>query len=185
MKNSKLLNKSLVAIAALCCFGAAQANNFSKSAYDGARKDIETTYKAEKDSCDKQTGNAKDICVEQAKANEKVAKARLEFNYTGKPTDEARLAEAQSDGRYEVAKEKCDDLAGNAKDVCVKEAKAAHDSAKADLKAHKKIVNAEQDALDTKMTAEYKVAKEKCDGLSGDAKDTCVASAKARYNQSW
>jgi len=84
-----------------------------------------------------------------------------------------------------VAKEKCDDLAGNAKDVCVKEAKAAHDSAKADLKAHKKIVNAEQDALDTKMTAEYKVAKEKCDALSGDPKDTCVASAKARYNQSW
>jgi hypothetical protein len=34
-----------------------------------------------------------------------------------------------------VAKEKCDDKAGNEKDVCVKEAKAALVRAKADAKA--------------------------------------------------
>ena len=40
---------------------------------------------------------------------------------------------------YKVAMEKCDDKAGNLKDVCIKEAKAAMKSAKADAKANKKV----------------------------------------------
>ena len=35
----------------------------------------------------------------------------------------------KAEAEYEVAKERCDDLAGNAKDVCVKDAKAAHERA--------------------------------------------------------
>ena len=35
---------------------------------------------------------------------------------------------------YDVAKEKCDELSGNSKDVCVKEANAALVKAKADAK---------------------------------------------------
>ena len=31
----------------------------------------------------------------------------------------------KADAEYDVAKERCDDLAGNAKDVCQKDAKAA------------------------------------------------------------
>jgi len=33
------------------------------------------------------------------------------------------------------------------------------------------------------MVAQYKVAKEKCDALSGDAKDQCVKDAKLKYHQ--
>jgi hypothetical protein len=69
-----------------------------------------------------------------------------------------------------VAKERCDDSAGNVKDVCVKEAKAAHVSAKADAKAQEKIVDAHKDAAVDKRDAEYAVAKEKCDALSGNTK---------------
>ena len=36
---------------------------------------------------------------------------------------------------YDVAKERCDDLAGNAKDVCQKDAKASLEKAKANAKA--------------------------------------------------
>ena len=42
------------------------------------------------------------------------------------------IAKAEAD--YRVAKEKCDDSAGNAKDVCLKEAKAAEAAAKAEAK---------------------------------------------------
>jgi hypothetical protein len=38
-------------------------------------------------------------------------------------------------------------------------------------------------ARDTKLEAQYKVAKERCDALSGDAKEACVKDAKARYGQ--
>ena len=54
-----------------------------------------------------------------------------------KPSNETRhavsIAKAEAD--YSVAKEKCDDKAGNAKEVCIKEAKAAEARAKADAKA--------------------------------------------------
>jgi hypothetical protein len=38
---------------------------------------------------------------------------------------------------YDVAKEKCDDMSGDAKNACVKQAKDQHDSAKADIKRMK------------------------------------------------
>jgi len=38
---------------------------------------------------------------------------------------------------YEVAKEKCDEQAGDAKDACVNQAKANHEKAKAQIKAMK------------------------------------------------
>jgi hypothetical protein len=90
-----------------------------------------------------------------------------------------------------VAKEKCDDLAGNTKDVCIKEAKAARESAKADAKADRKVSDARsnanearRDAQEDKRDAQYKVAVEKCDSFSGDAKDRCVRDAKTRFGKS-
>lgn len=41
---------------------------------------------------------------------------------------------AMADANYAVAKEKCDDFAGNVKDVCVKESMAAAVTAKATQK---------------------------------------------------
>jgi hypothetical protein len=40
-----------------------------------------------------------------------------------------------------------------------------------------------QDAKEDKMQADYKVALEKCDALSGAAKDACVADAKTKYRK--
>jgi len=80
--------------------------------------------------------------------------------------------------------QRCDDLAGNNKDVCVKEAKAAKETALADAKAGKKIHDARTDAADQKRDADYKVATEKCDALAGDAKSNCIAQAKANFGKS-
>jgi hypothetical protein len=66
-----------------------------------------------------------------------IAKAELEFNYTSKPSDSAKIAIAKADADYDVAKEMCDDKKGNDKDVCVKDAKAAHAKAIAEAKASK------------------------------------------------
>jgi len=89
----------------------------------------------------------------------------------------------RADAEYKTAKDACDAKSGNDKDVCIKQAKANHDQAKADAKAHLKSQNAMADARDTKLESQYKVAKERCDSLSGDAKDACIKQAKARYGQ--
>ncbi|MFG6466219.1 hypothetical protein [Roseateles sp. BYS87W] len=181
----KLQLRSTHLLCALTLFGLAgvASANLAQPAYGMAKDEVKAMYKIERDKCDSLSGNAKDVCVERAKGQEKVALANLEYQHTGRTKDRNDYLEARYEARYQVAKEMCDDKAGNAKDVCVTEAKAAHDKAKADLKANKKIAEAENDAMEAKLKADYKVANERCDSLGGYAKDSCQASAKARYFQ--
>ena len=167
----------------------------SKDARDQAYKSAEAQYKTDKESCKSLTGNAKDICMEEAKGKEKVAKAEADAAYKNTPKAREAARVARADSSYNVAKEKCDDQTGNAKDVCVKEAKAAHVKAKADAKVDRvaadttktsveKTAAARKDAAEDKRDADYKVAIEKCDALAGAAKDNCVKDAKTRYGKS-
>jgi hypothetical protein len=184
----------------------AMAQSMTKDNYKAGKDAISAEYKSTAAGCSSFSGNAKDICVAGAKGREKIALADLEVSYT--PTVatyyEARVARAEAD--YGVARQRCDDKAGNVKDVCVEEAKAAQTEAKADAKAQMKTTNANvvadtksaearteaytktaearKDATTDKMDAEYKVAREKCDTFSGSAKDSCVNQAKARFGKS-
>jgi hypothetical protein len=90
---------------------------------------------------------------------------------------------AQADADYKTAKEGCKARDGNDKDVCMKEAKAAHVRTTADAKAKRKAGAAMADAREDKNDANYKVAKEKCDAMSGDPKDACIRDAKMKYHQ--
>lgn len=173
-----------LAIAAMAVGSSSFAAQASKDDYKARKAQISDMYKADKKACGSLAGNAKDICMEEAKGKEKVAKADAEYQYTAKPKDAQKLAQAKADASYAVAKERCDDLAGNPKDVCVQEAKAAHVSAKADAKVRKDVAVSRNDAADEKRDAMYKVAAEKCDALSGDAKTACIKTAKSRYGKS-
>jgi len=167
----------------------------SKDAYDTIVKNADMQYKTDKDACASRSGNAKDICLAEASGKEKVAKADAEAAYKNTPKlrEDARVTRAEA--TYDVAKEKCDDLSGNSKDVCVKEANAALVKAKADAKvdrvaaetrldAETKQIDARNEATKNKRDADYKVAIEKCDALAGTAKDSCVSGAKVQYGKS-
>lgn len=96
---------------------------------------------------------------------------------------EYKAAMDRAESAYDLAKDNCDKLSGNAEDVCEKQAKADRKQAEADAKAQYKSssdgVGAQEDARD----AHYEAAKEKCDYLSGDAKDACISQAKVKHNQ--
>ena len=115
------------------------------------------------------------------------------YENTAKARESARLALAQAN--HDVAIAKCDDLAGNQKDVCVKEAKAGLVRGKADAKVDRvaaetrhdaatKQADVRKEANEDKRDAEYKVAIEKCDGLASPAKNSCVSNAKVQYGKS-
>jgi hypothetical protein len=176
--------KSVVALCAMAVLPLAHAANMSKDDYNAGKNRIEATYKADKDACKPLKGNAQDVCTKEAEGKEKLAKAELEYAYSGKPADQNKVSVARADAMYAVAKEKCDDLAGNPKDVCTKEAKAAHTKGLADAKMNDKVGEARRDASKDKMEANYEVAAAKCDVMSGDAKDRCIAAAKAKYGKS-
>jgi len=182
--NKTLTLKTTIVFAALLALPLAQAATMSKPDYKTAKARISADYKADKAACASFNANAKDICIEEAKAREKVARAELEYGYTAKPADQTKILVAKAETSYAVAKEKCDDKAGNDKDVCVKEAKAVEVKALADAKMGQQIGEAKTDASDAKRDADYKVAAEKCDALAGDAKSACVANAKSRFGKS-
>ncbi len=180
--NTKL--KATLLVAALLALPLAQAATLSKADYNTEKVRISAAYKADKAACAPLADNAKDVCQEEAKGKEKVARAELQFSYTGKPGDQSKIWKAKAKAAYEVAKEKCDDLSGNPKDVCMKEAKAIEVKTLTDAEMAKDIRDVKKDGVQDKLDADYKVALEKCDALAGDAKSSCVATAKARFNKS-
>jgi hypothetical protein len=162
---------------------ATYAQTISKGDYKTSKTRLSADYKSDKAACNSQAGNAKDICIEEAKAKERIARAELEYSYTGKAADRTNVLVAKAKATYEVAKERCDDLAGNAKDVCRQEAKAVEKKALADAKMTKEIGDAKKGAATEKVDADYKVAIEKCDALAGDAKASCISTAKAKFGK--
>ena len=182
MKQHSTLHACLVTLTLLSATSA-QAATMTRADHGAAEDRIEATYKSERNTCNMQKSNAKDVCIEQAKAKEKVAKAELQANYTGKTSDKDKLRLVKADTAYEVAKEMCDDKAGNDKDVCVKEAKAVQAKSRADTKLGETVREAITDDAQTKLDADYKVAAEKCDALAGDAKSSCMAQAKTKYGK--
>ena len=176
MRQFATLQAALATCGLLLAVGV-QAQNMTSAEHKAGKDRISADYKTAKAACDSMSGNAKDICVEEAKGKEKVAKAELEHTRSGKAEDMRKVEMAKADATYEVAKERCDDKTGNDKDVCVKEAKAAKAKSEADIKGSRSAMN-------DKTDADYKVATEKCDAMSGDAKSSCVSAAKARFGKS-
>ena len=192
----KKFNVNVIALALGFAFSAgALAEGISKDDYKAGKDSIAAAYNSAKADCASLSGNPNDICVAEAKGKEKIARAELEARYKPSRTTHYQVRVAKAEADYAVAKERCDDLAGNAKDVCVKEAKAAEATAKADAKAqmktadanataNKKTADARKDATADKLDAEYAVAKEKCDTYAGGAKDHCLVQAKAQFGKS-
>jgi hypothetical protein len=189
----KSIKQAALVAAIGLCFGApsfAADGTLAKEEYKAQKDRIEADGKMAKERCDALKDNAKDVCQEEAKGNEKIAKAELEARHKNDDKARREALETKADVQYEIAKEKCDDLSGNNKDVCIKDAKAVEQRAKADIKAGlagstgaSVSVGDRKDAREDARDAQYSAAKERCDALSGDTKDKCVADVKVRYGK--
>lgn len=198
--------KLIVLVTSLSWNLGATAAPVSKADYQAIHDRISAEHKSAKEGCNSMSGNARDICLAQSDGQNRIALAELEANYKPSVKNNAQVRIAKAEAEYAVAIERCDDLAGNAKDVCVKEAKSAETAAKADSKAKTKsreaskaadeksaaaqgkakqqTSDARESAAEEKRDADYAVAKEKCDSFSGNAKDSCVDKAKLTFGKS-
>ena len=183
LTHKTLTHKTPIIIAALLALPLVHAATMTRSDYQAAKTHISVDYTADKAACGAFSGNAKDICVEQAKAKENVARAELEYGYTAKPADQAKILVVRAEADYAVAEKVCNDKAGNSKNVCVMQARAVEVKALADAKMGRQIGEARTDAADAKRDADYKVATEKCEAFAGDAKSACIESAKLQFGK--
>ena len=203
----KTISLKLVALAVGLAFSAAgSTQTMPKDDYQAGKDRIAAESKAAKAACTSLFGNARSVCEAEASGTGKVAGAELDASYgpTLKSRNEVRVVKAEAD--HAVARQRCDDLAGNAKDVCIKEATASETAAKADAKAQlttakakavaeeksasalstakAQAATAREEAATAKNDAHYAVAVEKCDVYAGGAKDVCLDRAKVRFGKS-
>ena len=127
-------SKLLLLSAAMACTMATSAFAMTKEEHSAEKTRISADYKAGKQKCDALKDNAKDICMSEVKGAEKVAKAELESTYKPSARNTQKVSLVKADATYDMGKEKCDDLSGDPKNACVKEAKAVHAKAKSDAK---------------------------------------------------
>ena len=113
------------------------ATTQTRADYTAAVDRAAVVYKDARAKCDPLTGHGKDMCVVEAKAVEKRAKASAEAAYKGTIKSKTDSQIANADAEFMVAKVACDTKAGAAKDICVKQAQATRVKLVADVKAHK------------------------------------------------
>lgn len=100
-----------------------------------------------------------------------------------------KAAKSSATETYKIARAKCDALNGNAKDVCIKEAKAAEKHSKAEAEAQytavasKRINEIKLAEVERKRNTDYKNASEKCESFSGSIDDACVARVNSKYGK--
>lgn len=182
--NTSFICKTPLIVAAILGLSLAQAATLSRTDYEASKTRIGAEYKNNDARCGSFAGNAKDVCSEEAMATQRIARAELEYAYSGKDSDRAKVLVEKAQSAFAVAKEKCGAKAGNDKDVCIEEAKASETTMLSDIKMGQAISDAKSAAAADVREADYKVAAQKCDAYSGDAKDSCVAAAKARFGKS-
>ena len=153
----------VLAAAASTAFAATPNND--TVAYKAAINQSDNDYKTAKGACDAQSGNAKDVCIEQAKVNRANAEANAVMQYKN---DKKSVEKAQinvADANYNLAKAQCASRSGADKDSCISSAKSVHVAAVNDAKAGKKAADVAQTGID-------------CSGLTGTDKASCETREK-------
>lgn len=168
----------LAVLSAAPALGAASLTGVDE--FNAGKARAEAELRADKLACDKLAGNPRDICREQARGKELVAQAELDLAHTGTRRAQDRLITVKVDTAYDLARTRCNDKAGNAKNVCTKEAQAARVKGQTDLRLNQRVTEARRDAADDRRDADYKLAAEKCGSMAVDARSSCLTAAKTK-----
>lgn len=90
-------------------------------------------------------------------------------------------AVSQAQAQYETAHKQCSSMKGQAGKICDAQARATEMKDKSDAEArYMGTDGARIKALQEHAKADYGVAREKCNELSGTAKSSCIKAAKER-----
>lgn len=167
---------------------AAVAANLSLEEYNGEHEKIAGAFKDARARCDPLSGNARDVCMVQAKAERNIAFADLEQRYEPTPRHAERLAVVRAESAYDVARERCDDAAGSDRDACIRGAKDSRSQALAQAHssgaspAHRDIIDLTRNAVPPRLP-EYDQIYRSCQQLDGNARVSCMADARARFGR--
>lgn len=121
----------LFASALVCAANPALAERTTAEAFRMEAHRITADYQAERKPCNSMRGNARDICRAEAKARRRIAMADAEAAFKDTDRSRAHAHDVRAEQAYQIAKEKCDDLAGAPKRDCRRQARGEMAKAKA------------------------------------------------------
>ena len=96
--------------------------------------------------------------------------------------DEYKAAMARADTDYKTAKDACVTKPRHERAECMRDARADHAKATHEAKELLRAKTAMGDH-EEHFDARYRAAREKCEALSDDARDSCFREARERFHQ--
>lgn len=159
---------SLVLAASASALLAAAPAYAQDTSYKSLTDQAAANYKQAKDACDSQSGNAKKVCVEQAKVERAKAESDAVAQHRNTPRELAKARKDVADAEYDLAKAQCGERSGAAKTSCMNDAKAQQKAAIADANMGAKDgTNVAQNPTPAK--------RESCDGMEATDKAACMS----------
>lgn len=159
---NKLLTITLTAAIGAAFAAPVYAQDQDAAGYKSLTVKAAADYKAARAACGSSTGNAKQICLAEAKVERTRADADAASQHNNAPKT---LSKARSDvvnAEYDLAKAKCADSTGAERTSCLRDAKTTQTAALADAKAG-----------NTQTLAA--TVRQDCDQLDGTEKASCLA----------
>jgi hypothetical protein len=137
------------ALLLLCAAATAQAGDNS-AALELQRIDAE--FDAARERCDDLAGQAKDVCLAEARAERRIRKVEVAARVQGtsKARYDAQIARAEA--AFGVAKERCGVRAGEERAACIADARAGEERAKEEARRERREAEAREVAGDRAPT---------------------------------
>ena len=134
MKSLRLIAMAVAVLA----WPAAGHAGMTKKEYSIHKERIGAEFESARLKCDSYGGNARDICLAEARGNLQVAMAELEERRAPSSRARYRLRIAKAEAEFDVASEECDERTSAAKDACLAEVREALARDKADARRGRK-----------------------------------------------
>ncbi|MET3130440.1 hyperosmotically inducible protein [Oxalobacteraceae bacterium GrIS 1.11] len=134
-------------------------------------------FTSAKARCDADTGNAKKVCLEEAKLTHVRAEQDAVAEYKNTPHDLSKARADVANAEYDLAKTKCAERNGDDKNTCISEAKSARTVALADAKSGAQTAGAgtERDQRSVASTG----VMENCEQMASTEKAGCMTRRAA------
>jgi hyperosmotically inducible protein len=181
---------TLLATALSAAFASAYAadTKTDTATYRTMTQKADADYKLAAAQCKDMSGNARQLCMEEAKVVRARADLAAVTNYNNTVKERSKARSELVDADYALAKVKCADASGAEKDSCLSNARAVHTAALADVKADRNMQLASSAGTDsmspvarsTTTDATKSAAVDKCAQVAGSPNTGCLVDNNNR-----
>lgn len=171
-----LLALSAAASAMFVATAPAYAQNQDDAAYKSMTDKAKTAYDSAKTRCGAEQGNARKVCLGEAKVARAQAEEDAVIQYHNSARETRRARTSLANAEYDLAKAKCADMTGSDKRTCQNDAKTAQVAALDRARSTVAQTATSEERTAAVASPSTTMPKENCDQISNVAEKTACMS---------